>query len=93
MGIGRNPFVAKAEAALAKAQDASDVGSEVRAYLEAAHLWDRAAAREKEGKRRAEYDANAEAARERSTAATQRPAASPEAVLAQLKVLRGGVDG
>ena len=93
MGIGRNPFVAKAEAAQAKAQEATDVGSEVRAYLEAAHLWDRAAAREKEGKRRAEYEANAEAARERSTAATQKPAAPPAAVVAQLKVLRGGAGG
>jgi len=93
MGIGRNPFVAKAEAAQAKAQEATDVGSEVRAYLEAAHLWDRAAAREKAGKRRAEYEANAEAARERSTAATQKPAASPAAVVAQLKVLRGGAGG
>ena len=90
MGFGRNPHVAKAEAAQAKAQEATDVASEVRAYLEAAHLWDRAAAKEKEGKRRTEYEANAEAARERSTAATQKAEPSPAAVAEQLKVLRGG---
>jgi len=74
MGFGRNPHVAKAEAAQVKAQEATDVGSEVRAYLEAAHLWDRAAAKEKDGKRRAEYEAKAVAARERSEAATTNPA-------------------
>jgi hypothetical protein len=93
MGIGRNPFVAKAQAAEAKALAAGDVGSKVRAYLEAAHQWDRAAAREKEGKRRAEYEANAETARERSAAATQEPAPSPANVLAQLKLVRGGLEG
>jgi len=90
MGFGRNPHVAKAEAAQVKAQEATDVGSEVRAYLEAAHLWDRAAAKEKDGKRRAEHEANAVAARERSEAATQKPALPPVALAAQLKVLRGG---
>jgi len=68
MGFGRNPHVAKAEAAQAKAEEAKDVASEVRAYREAAHLWDRAAAKEKDGKRRTEYEANAEAARERADA-------------------------
>ena len=57
MGFGRNPHVAKAEAAQAKAKEARDAASEVRAYREAAHLWDRAAAKEKVGKRRAEYEA------------------------------------
>jgi hypothetical protein len=101
MGFGRNPHVAKAEAAQAKAQEAKDVASEVRAYLEAAHLWDRAAAKELEAgrhgaggvgganKRHAEYEANAAAARERSNVATQKPAPSPAALATQLKVLRG----
>ena len=104
MGFGRNPHVAKAEAAQAKAQEAKDVASEVRAYLEAAHLWDRAAAKELElaagrrggggaSKRHAEYEANAAAARERAGEATQKPAPSPAAVGAQLKVLRGGAGG
>ncbi|MBI5480456.1 MAG: hypothetical protein HY906_16450, partial [Deltaproteobacteria bacterium] len=58
----------------------------------AAHLWDRAAAKEKqkEGKRRVEYEANAAAARERASAATQKPAASPAALAAQLKAPRDG---
>jgi hypothetical protein len=93
MGFGRYPHVAKAEAAQAKAREAKDVVSEVRAYLEAAHLWDRAAAKEKDGKRRTEYEANAAAARERSTEAEQKPAPSAAALAAQLKVLRGGKDG
>ena len=84
MGFGRNPHVAKAEAAQDKAQAAKDVASEARAYLEAAHLWDRAAAREKEGKRRTEYEANAVAARERASAATQKVAPSPAAVAARV---------
>jgi hypothetical protein len=93
MGFGRNPHVVKAEAAEAKAQEATDIASETRAYLEAAHLWDRAAAKEKEGKRRGEYEANAEKARARSSAATAKPAPSPTALAARLKVLRGGVVG
>jgi hypothetical protein len=99
MGFGRNPHVAKAEAAEAKAQEATDVASEARAYLEAAHLWDRAAAKELAAgrhraggaaERRAQYEANAAAAREHSSAATQKSAPSPAALAAQLKVLRGG---
>ncbi len=46
MGFGRNPHVAKAEAAELKAQEAEDGGTEVRAWLEAAHLWERAAGKE-----------------------------------------------
>jgi len=93
MGFGRNPHVAKAEATQAKAQEAKDVASVARAYLEAAHLWDRAAAKEKEGKRRVQCEANAEAARERSSAATQKPAPSAADLAAQFKVLRGGSGG
>ena len=91
MGFGRNPHVAKAEAAEAKAQEATDVASETRAHLEAAHLWDRAAAREKDGKRRAEYEANAEVARERSVAAAQKLTPSPADLKAQLQ--SGGAGG
>jgi hypothetical protein len=101
MGFGRNPHVAKAEAAEVKAQEATDVASEVRAYLEAAHLWDRAAAKELEltagrrgaggaAERLAKYEANAAAARERSSAATQKQAPSPATLAAKLKVLDGG---
>jgi hypothetical protein len=92
MGFGHNPHVAKAEAAQAKAAAATDVGSEVRAHLEAAHVWDRAAAKEKAGQRRVEYEANAAAARERASAATQKPAPSPAVLAAQLKA-RSGDEG
>lgn len=60
MSFGKNPFVAKAEAAEQKAADATDNISRVSAYRDAAHQWDRAAAKEKPGKYRAEYEANAE---------------------------------
>lgn len=60
MSFGRNPFVSKAEAAELKAADALDALTRERAYRDAAHLWDRAAEREKPGKRRDEYRRNAE---------------------------------
>lgn len=59
MSFGRNPYVAKAEAAEQKAADARDDASRVRALREAAHEWDRAAEREKPGKRRDEHLARA----------------------------------
>ncbi|UJR82010.1 hypothetical protein [Sandaracinus amylolyticus] len=60
MSFGKNPHVAKAEAAVQKAEAARDGDARKRAYLEAAHLWERAAEREKPGKKRDEYLANAE---------------------------------
>lgn len=60
MSFGRNPHVAKAEAAEQKAADAQDDTSRERAHREAAHQWDRAAEREKPGKQRDTYAANAE---------------------------------
>jgi hypothetical protein len=60
MSFGRNPHVAKAQAAEQKAELASDHLARERAYREAAHLWERAAAREQPGKRKVEYEANAE---------------------------------
>ena len=59
MGFGRNPYVAKAQAAEQKAADAEDEASRVRAYRDAAHQWDRAAERERPGKLRVEYEDNA----------------------------------
>ena len=90
MGFGRNPHVAKAEAAEAKAMEATDVASEARAYLEAARLWDRAAAKEKAGKWRTKYEANAQAAREHADAAEQKAVPSVADLKAQLDLLRGG---
>lgn len=60
MSFGKNPFVAKAEAAELKAETAKDAIARESAYREAARLWDRAAEREKPGKTRAQYEANAE---------------------------------
>jgi len=59
MGFGRNPYVPKAELAEQKAQEATDERTRSRAYSDAAHEWDRAAEREKPGKLRSEYEANA----------------------------------
>lgn len=55
--------MAKAEAAELKAQTAGDAGSYERAWRDAGRLWERAAERESDAKRRAQYTANAERAR------------------------------
>lgn len=59
MSFGRNPYLAKAQAAELKASDAPDPIAQARAYREAAHEWDRAASREPPGKRRVEYEQSA----------------------------------
>ncbi|MEW5850072.1 MAG: hypothetical protein AB2A00_14885 [Myxococcota bacterium] len=63
MGFGRNPHVAKAEAAELKAQEARDAMSRERMWREAAHLWERAAKQEQDGKRRTQYEQRANEAR------------------------------
>lgn len=63
MSFGRNPHVAKAEAEELKAATAKDAKATELAWREAARQWERAADREKDGKRRTEYAAKAEAAR------------------------------
>lgn len=68
MGFGRNPHVAKAEAAEAKALIARDDSAYEQAWREAGRLWERASERESDAKRRVEYAAKADAAR---TAADQ----------------------
>lgn len=68
MSFGRNPHVPKAQAAEQKAAEAPDDLSWVRAWHEAAHEWERAAKREKPGKRRDEYEHNAVLARARASA-------------------------
>lgn len=60
MSFGRNPFPAKAEAAEQKALEAQDPGARRGFHLDAAHQWDRAAAKEKPGKYRTQYEENAE---------------------------------
>ncbi len=64
MSFGKNPYVAKAQAAELKASEAEDEGSRTRAYRDAAHQWDRAAEREKPGKQRTLYEENAARNRE-----------------------------
>ena len=63
MSFGRNPHVAKAEAAEQKALEAKDPAAAEMAWREAGRQWERAAAREKDGKRVELYAANAERAR------------------------------
>lgn len=59
MAFGRNPHVAKAQAAEQKAAEAPDDASRARARRDAAHQWDRAALREVPGKHRSQYEGNA----------------------------------
>jgi hypothetical protein len=68
MSFGRNPHVTKAEASEQKAQIARDERAGQQAWLEAARQWDRAADRETDDKRRAQYGERAEAARARADA-------------------------
>ena len=63
MSFGRNPHVAKAEAAELKATSAKDATARDHAWREAGRLWERAADRETDPKRRHHYAANAERAR------------------------------
>ena len=63
MSFGRNPHVAKAEAAELKARGANDETARTMAWREAARQWDRAAERENHDKRRSEYQGRAESAR------------------------------
>jgi hypothetical protein len=63
MSFGRNPHVAKAEAAEHKALSASDAVAYEHAWREAGRQWERAADRETDAKRKQQYAANAERAR------------------------------
>jgi hypothetical protein len=63
MGFGRNVHVAKAEAAEQKALSAKDATACEHAWREAGQLWERAADRETDPKRKLLYTANAERAR------------------------------
>ncbi len=63
MSFGRNPHVAKAEAAEQKAQSAKDDLAREQAFREAARLWERASERETDDKRKQVYVEKAELAR------------------------------
>jgi len=66
MSFGRNPYVAKAEAAEQKAASAKDTMASEHAWREAGRLWERAADGEADAKRRQVYTANSERARARA---------------------------
>lgn len=68
MGFGRNPHVARAEAAELKAHGAKDSLAGKQGWLEAARQWERAAEREADLKRKQLHVARAEAARQRAEA-------------------------
>jgi hypothetical protein len=63
MSFGRNPHVAKAEAAEQKAEVSKDDSAWEQAWREAARQWDRAAERETDSKRKQQYVERAESAR------------------------------
>ena len=87
MAFGKNPHVAKAQAAEQKAEVAADPASETRAWLEAAHLWERAADKEQPGKRQTEYLNSAQAARDRSDSPKVREGTPLERVAARLQLV------
>jgi hypothetical protein len=64
MSFGKNPHVAKAQAAEQKAQQAKDEAARTLAWREAGRLWERAADRENSDARRKEYADRAQAARD-----------------------------
>jgi hypothetical protein len=66
MSFGRNPYVAKAEAAELKASTARDAMASEHAWREAGRLWERAAEGEADARRREIYTVNAERARARA---------------------------
>jgi hypothetical protein len=72
MGFGRNPHVAKAEAAEQKALAARDDSARELAWREAARQWDRAAERETDDKRRQQYSDRADTARTTADAPSER---------------------
>ena len=84
MSFGRNPHVAKAEAAELKAQTAKDDVAREAAWRDAARQWDRAAERESDDKRRREYAAKAETAR----ATADEPAPAVNEALAEERIAK-----
>lgn len=83
MSFGRNPYVSKAEAAEQKAADAADHIARIRALRDAAHQWDRAAEREKPGKNRTAYEANAVRIREQADAEAEAASVASKAPAAE----------
>lgn len=87
MSFGKNPHVAKAQAAELKAQEATDKLSRERAWREAAHLWERALKLEENAKRRAQYQASSDAARQEADNAASEDKPGVDAVVIQLRAV------
>ena len=83
MSFGRNQHVAKAEAAEQKASNAKDATAYELAWREAGRLWERAAERETDPKRKQQYAGNADRARasadQPQVIGDAEPAAEPDA--------------
>jgi hypothetical protein len=79
MSFGRNPHVAKAEAAEQKAEFAKDASAREQAWRDAARQWERASERENDEGRRRQYAARAEAARANADNPPAEGAPAPEA--------------
>jgi hypothetical protein len=90
MSFGRNPHVAKAEAAEQKAHAAKDATACEHAWREAGRLWERAADREGDAKRRVQYTANAERARASADAPPQGEPGEPGEPAGQAEIDEAG---
>jgi len=89
MSFGRNQHVAKAEAAEQKASNAKDATAYELAWREAGRLWERAAERETDPKRKQQYAGNADRARAsadrpQDAGDAGAPAADPDATEVEL---------
>lgn len=78
MSFGRNPHVAKAEAAEQKALCVKDDLAREQAWREAARFWDRASERETDAGRRQQYLDKAELARAQADAPSGESAESEQ---------------
>lgn len=73
MSFGRNPHVAKAEAAELKAANARDSAAREQAFREAARQWDRAAERETDDRKKRQYEERAVVARSNADGDSEPP--------------------
>lgn len=92
MSFGRNPHVAKAEAAEQKALDARDGLAREQAFRDAARQWERAAERENDAKRKKLYGDKAEQARANADSAQAGDAAGDESEDAEAPAPEAAVD-
>lgn len=77
MSFGRNPHVAKAQAAEQKAQLAKDNSARTLAWREAARQWERASERENSDAKKQDYAARAREARDQADGVANEDTANP----------------